>query len=48
MYLKANKNQRAQLIALAEKQLNIQRATAFLAMTAEEKTLLSLEMQKRL
>ena len=47
MYLKANKKQRAQLIKLAEKQLNIQRATAFLSMSAEEKTLLSLEMQEK-
>jgi hypothetical protein len=45
MYLKANKKQRAELIKLAEKQLNIQKATAFLSMTAEEKTLLTLEMQ---
>jgi TP901 family phage tail tape measure protein len=47
MYLKANKKQRAELIKLAEKQLNIQRATAFLSMSAEEKTLLSLEMQEK-
>jgi len=47
MYLKANKKQRAQLIKLAEKQLNIQRATAFLSMSAEEKTLLSLSMQEK-
>jgi hypothetical protein len=45
MYLKANKKQREKLIALAEKQLKIQRATAFLSMSAEEKTLLSLDMQ---
>ena len=47
MYLKANTAQRKTLIALAEKQLKIQRATAFLAMTAEEKTLLSLDMQEK-
>jgi TP901 family phage tail tape measure protein len=47
MYLKANAAQRKTLLALAEKQLKIQRATAFLAMTAEEKTLLSLEMQEK-
>jgi hypothetical protein len=47
MYLKANAAQRKTLLALAEKQLKIQRATAFLAMTAEEKTLLSLDMQEK-
>jgi TP901 family phage tail tape measure protein len=47
MYLKANAAQRKTLIALAEKQLKIQRATAFLALSAEEKTLLSLEMQEK-
>jgi hypothetical protein len=47
MYLKANKDQRKQLLKLAEKQLDIQRATAFLALTAEEKTLLSLDMQEK-
>jgi hypothetical protein len=47
MYLKANSAQRKKLIALAEKQLKIQRATAFLAMTTEEKTLLRLDMQEK-
>ena len=47
MYLKANKKQREKLISLAEKQLKIQRAVAFLSMTAEEKTLLSLNMQEK-
>jgi hypothetical protein len=47
MYLKANAAQRKTLIALAEKQLKIQRATAFLAMTTEEKTLLRLDMQEK-
>jgi hypothetical protein len=47
MYLKANAAKRKTLLALAEKQLKIQRATAFLAMTAEEKTLLSLDMQEK-
>ena len=47
MYLKANKKQREKLIKLAEKQLNVQRATAFLSMSAEEKILLSLEMQEK-
>jgi hypothetical protein len=35
----------AELIKLAEQQMNIQRATAFLALSSEEKALLSLEMQ---
>jgi len=47
MYLKANKKQREKLISLAEKQLKIQKATAFLSMSTEEKTLLSLQMQEK-
>jgi len=35
----------AELIKLAEQQMDIQRATAFLALSSEEKALLSLEMQ---
>ena len=45
MYLKANAKQREHLISLAERQLNVQRATAFLSMSSEQKALLSLEMQ---
>jgi hypothetical protein len=44
---KEGKKQLADLIKSAEKQLSIQRATAFLAMSVEEKRLLSLEMQEK-
>ena len=38
----------AELITLAEQQMDIQRATAFLALSAEEKAILSLEMKGKL
>jgi len=45
MYLKANAKQRENLISLAERQLDVQRATAFLSLSSSEKEILSLEMK---
>ena len=43
MYLKANAKQREHLLSLAKDQLNIQKATAFLALSSQEKELQGLD-----
>lgn len=46
-YLQANEAQRKKLLALAERQMVVQRATAFLSLSTEEKVLQSLDAKNK-